>query len=167
MRRDVTRAEVERYKALFEKTRRRLGFDIAIETIITAERFGNSGGRIAVEASPAVTEACQQLVSEVARIYGLTVDQIRGEAEGADAKVVRSARQEACWRLRKTGIRYEDVARLMGMNVSTAFTAQMKFRARLYRDAMLRRRMGVVRKAAKAKTATAPGKKPAARRAAH
>ena len=163
MRRDVTRAEVDRYLAMFEKTRRRHGLAIAIETIITAERFGNSGGRIAVEASPAVTEACQQLVSEVARIYGLTVAQIRGEAEGADAKVVRSARQEACWRLRKTGIRYEDVARLMGMNVSTAFTAQMKFRARLYRDAMLRRRMGVVRKAAKAKT-PAPGRKPAARR---
>jgi len=159
----LTRADVDRYLAMFEKTRRRHGLAIAIETIITAERFGNSGGRIAVEASPAVTEACQQLVSEVARIYGLTVDQIRGEAEGADAKVVRSARQEACWRLRKTGIRYEDVARLMGMNVSTAFTAQMKFRARLYRDTMLRRRMGVVRKAAKAKT-PAPGRKPAARR---
>jgi hypothetical protein len=164
MRRDVTRADVERYKLLFEKTRRRLGFDIAIETIITAERFGNSGGRIAVEASPAVTEACQQLVSEVARIYGITFTQIRGESEGADIKVVRAARQEACWRLRKTGIRYEDVAGLMAMNVSTAFAAQLAFRARLYRDAMLRRRIGVVRKAAKAKAAIVVGTKPAVRR---
>jgi hypothetical protein len=98
------------------------------ETRSAVERCDAALTKIDAERAAAREALALSMVAEVAKAYGVTVDNLGDRTD--KGRAVIAARMEACGQLRKVGMVLADIARLVGVSESTADSSARAFEAR-------------------------------------